>query len=155
MEEQDAEAVEIALGRRRCAGQYLGREIHRRAGNTGRIGTLRTAGAEVHQNDSSAFLAHDVLRFDVAVHESLMVYRGERPTQIDADRRSFAAAEWTMRAEPGLQRLPVHQLHPEPCTPIADVGAVDGDHVRVAHLRQRAGFAKQTIDGSEQRDVAA
>ncbi len=117
MEEQDAEAVEIARGRRRRAGQHFWREIHRRAGNTGRIGTLRAPGAEVHQDDSSALLAHDVLCLDVTVDEFLTVDGRERPTQIDPDRGRFAGAQRTVRAEPGLQRLAVHELHPEPARP--------------------------------------
>ena len=43
-------------------------------------------GAEVHQHDSAAGFAHDVLRFDVAVQEAGVVDGGQGAAQVDANR---------------------------------------------------------------------
>ena len=84
--------------------EHFGRQVERRAGearDAARAGVAQLAGAEVHQDDAAALLAHHVLRLDVAMDEAGAVDGGERAAQILADERRFARAE----RRPALQQL--------------------------------------------------
>ena len=155
VEEQDAKTVEIALWGRRLAGEDFRREIHRRARHSRRVGPLRTAGTKVHEDDAAAVLAHDVLRFDVAVDEAGRVDRGQRPAQIDPDGRRLSTAEGSVGPQPGFESLAVDELHPEPRGAVANVGTINGDDVGMTDPGERARLGQQPLDRAECRAVAA
>ena len=94
------------------------------------------AGAEVHEHEAAAALAHDVLRFDVAVQQPGAVHGGERGAQIEADERRFARAERAARLHGLLERLAAHELHPQADATVVLLGAVDLHDVRVTHARE-------------------
>ena len=120
--EQDSEAVDVGRARGRPPVEELGREIERRAGEC--RSTSRSAGrelrarAEVHQDRPAAFLAHDVLRLDVAVDEAAAVNRGERLAEIHADGRRFLSAQRAARAQLVFHRAAVDELHPQADEPL-------------------------------------
>src|SRR6185436_20236650 len=71
--EQHAQAVDVALNGRGSAGEDLRRKIERRPRDawwTVYRQITALPGAEIHQDDASAFLTHDVLRLDVAMQKS-------------------------------------------------------------------------------------
>jgi len=98
-----------------------------------RLGT----GAEVHEDGPPAGLAHDVLRLDVAMHESGAVDGRERAADVDADDRRLARAHAPVGIDPLLQRLAFEELHPEADAAVVAVGAVDGNHVGVTNPREQ------------------
>jgi hypothetical protein len=59
-----------------------------------------------------------------------------------------------MRVQPRLDRLAVHEIHPQAGAAIPHVGAMDRDNVRMAHLRERTSLAEQLIEGSGRRAAA-
>src|SRR5438477_7877649 len=89
MEEQDPDAVDVALDRRFSVGEELRREVerspsHPRSCLPGSLGA-EPPGAEIHQQDSAAILAHYVLRLDVAMKESRAMHRRERAADAQPD----------------------------------------------------------------------
>ena len=65
------------------------------AGVAGEIG----ARAEIHQDDASAFFAHDVSGLHVAVEQADAVHGGQGAAEIEADRCRFARAERALRGQ--------------------------------------------------------
>ena len=103
------------------------------------------ARAEVHEDDASAVFAHDVLRLDVAVDEAGAVHGGKRAAQIARQGSGLARAERAVRCSQRLERPAADELHPQADAAVADVGAMDGDHVRMADAGERARFVEQPI----------
>ena len=163
MEQQDAEAVDVALRRGVGAGEHFRREVERRAGDRRGLDRLvvleQQAGAEVHQHQAAAFFADDVLRLDVAMDEAGGVDGGERPAQVLAEQRGFAAAERALPLEQLLERVAADELHPQPDAAVVGVDAVHGDDVAVADARQQAAFVQhlggEQLGGSPARRAAA
>src|SRR4029077_7729459 len=89
MEQQYAEAVDIGRLRASRTGKYFRREIERcprevvRSPDVHRQHVLIEIfpGAEVHEDRAAAFLAHDVVRLDVAVQKSRAMNRRDRTAQ--------------------------------------------------------------------------
>ena len=145
VKQQDTEAVDVAPRRRGAACQHLRREVERRAGERDDVGTLHAAGAEIHEDGASSVFAHDVLRLDVSVHEPRAVHRRKGAAQIHAEGCGFAGTEGAVGLHPGFERPAVHELHPQSGPAVADVGAVDRDHVRMPDARERARLVEQAI----------
>ena len=142
VEQQHAQAVQIALHRGALAAEDLGREVERRADEP--IGARQLfAGAEIHQDDAAAALAHDVLRLDVAMQQAGAVHRRERRTQIEADEGRLAGAERASRLDGLLERLAAHELHPQADAAVVLLGAIHLDDVGVAHAREPARLFEQ------------
>ena len=156
--QQDAETVEIRASAGRPAPQNLRREIQRRAGEIAGAGGSRTlalpSGAEIHQHDAAAVLAHDVLRFHVAMDQTAAVNGRERAAQLDADDRGFLGPERPPRAQLLLERVPLEQLHPQPHAAVVFRHSVHGDDVGMPKARRqriRVGILRPQ---QLQRDVA-
>ena len=98
------------------------------------------AGAEVHQDDAAAGLAHDVLRLDVAVQQPGAVDGRERGADVEADERGLAGAERSACLTSLVERLAAHELGPEADPAIVLLGAVDLDDVLVPQPREATGF---------------
>src|SRR4029453_18764817 len=71
------------------------------------------ARAEVHQNDSPAGLAHDVLRLDVAMNEPRLVYCCHRPAKIRADEGRRVPSEHAALLESLFESEAVDEFHPQ------------------------------------------
>ncbi len=108
----------------------------------GRVVARGLPGAEVHQHEAAALLAHHVLRLDVAVHQAGVVDGGDGAAQILADQGRFARAERTVRAQQLFERGPADQFHPQADAPFVRLGAVDGDDVVVFDAGEAAAFAQ-------------
>ena len=114
VEQQDAEAVDLARRRRRAPLEQLGRHVERRAEQVARRRAFGVArAAEVHQDDAAADLAHHVVRLDVAVQEAGGVQRGERPAQVEPDARRLARAHRALRIDEVGERAALDELHPD------------------------------------------
>ena len=84
--EQHAQAVDVALRRRRSAGENLRRQAQRRTRQIGRRAVIQLlAGAEVHQHHSAIFSAHDVVGLDVPVQQTGGVHGGNGTANLHAD----------------------------------------------------------------------
>ena len=146
MEEQDADAVDVALDGGFAAREQLGREVERRARHPARpdvtIGVPQAARAEVHEDDASAFFAHHVAGLDVAMDEAGGMRRGERAAQLAADQGRFARAERALRFEQRFERPPAHELHRQADAAFVFLGAVDVDDVGVADAGHDAAFVQ-------------
>ena len=105
----------------------------------GRVVPL-VAGAEVHQDDATAVLAHDVAGGHIAMQQPGAVHRGQRATQVRADARGLARAQRALLLDDLLQRAAADELHPDADRAVARFGAVDRDDVRMAHARQEPAF---------------
>ncbi len=140
--EQDAERVEIRLRRWLMPIEQFRRHVERRAD----VPALQSVadlleldpGAEIHQDDPPAFVAHHVVRLDVAVHQAGAVHRRERARQVEADQRRFAGAEGALLAHHLLQRAPANQLHPQADLALPSIRAVNRDHVLMADPREQS-----------------
>ena len=154
MEQEDAQAVQVADRRGVEPGEDFRRQVHGRAGDR-RIADLllvveEQPRAEVHQNDAPAFLPDDVLRLDVAMDQTRSVHGRERAAQILPDEGSFAPAKWTLSFEQLLERAASDELHPQPDTVAMGLDAVNGDDVPVVHAGQEPAFV-QDLRGQQIR----
>ena len=129
--------------------EHLGREVQRRAGDGAgarlSIAQLQ-AGAEVHQHHPAAVLAHDVLGFDVAVHQSGRMDGCQRLTELLTDHGGLAGAARAFGEKQLLQRSPADELHAEPDPPVAFLRVVDDDDVRVLDTCQGARLVQHAVD---------
>ncbi len=142
IEQQHAEAVEIALHRRALAAENLGREVERRPDEAVGAGKL-LAGAEIHEHQAPAALAHDVLGLDVAVQQPGAVHRRQRRAQIQADEGRFARAKWPARLNGLLERLAAHELHPQADAAVVLLGTIHLHDVPMTHTREPARLVEQ------------
>ncbi len=144
IEEQHADAVDIGSNRCRLSRDHFGRHVHRRSGHRSRRaergGHTILAGAEIHQDDPSADLAHDVLRLDVAVEQSRLVDGGNRSADVDPDERRLLRAERTLIAEDARERASLDEFHPQSDPPVAPFHAVHRNEVGMADAREQSSF---------------
>ena len=137
--EEHAERVDVARWRRRGAEHPFGRQVQRRASQPPRVGTdQRLAGAEVHQHDASAALAHHVVRLQVGVDVSLGVDRDQRAAQLPADGRGFLGAHGAVPLDFGRERPAVDELHPQADAAVRLARAEDPDDVGMPDPREEA-----------------
>ena len=114
-EQQHAQAVNVARRARVLEAEDLGRHVGRRADDLEARGSVRLAelssGAEVHEDDAAAVLAHHVLRLDVAVNDADAMDGTERAAHVVAEIPGFIGAE------PALPFRPAPASHREsaPC----------------------------------------
>jgi hypothetical protein len=80
---------------------------------------------------------HHVVRLDVAMNKARTVHGGHRLTKLDADVNDVGLAEDLALFENLFERSSLDTLHPQPDPVVDTVGAVDGDHVRMAHAREQ------------------
>ncbi len=142
--EQNAYAVDIAGHGRRLAAQHLGRQVKRCAGGPPQgIGLIRPhfAGPEVHEHDSAAGLAHDVLRLDIAMDEPRLVYRRHRTAQVRADEGRLVRAEHAALMQRLLEREAVDEFHPQAHGAFELVHPVHNHDVRMPDARKQTAFA--------------
>ena len=143
-EQQDADAVDVGLRRRRAAREQLGRHVERRAGeirDRGLVGQLAdAAGAEVHQHHAAAAIAHHVLRLDVAMQQAGRVHRGQRFAHLGPEQRRLAGAEPALLLDDLLERRALDQLHPEAGEAGGAGRAEHRDDAAVPDLGQQAAF---------------
>ena len=112
-----------------------------------RAGLARAqAGAEVHEDDAAAVLAHDVLRLDVAVHEPGRVDGGEGLAQVLADQRRLAGAARRLRREKLRQGPPADELHAEPTRPSRSSASWTMTTFGCCDARQRTRFLQHAVD---------
>ena len=156
VEQEHAEAIDVGARRGWRSCEQLWSHIDRRAGQAAaRHGRLQLlTGTEVHQDQSPAVFAHDVLRLDVAMNQSGAMHGGDRAAQLRQDRRRFAGAEGALLPDEILERAPLDQLHPYADAAVDAIGAVDRDHMRVAHASQEASFIHYLGDGTVRRMLA-
>jgi hypothetical protein len=143
MEEQRAEAVDVAT--RRCwrASENLWCEISWRPGD-GRRAAFSIlelhARSEVPEHDPPCRLDHHVLRFHVAMNETGAMDRIERAAQLRADPRDVLGRKGTAVAQLRFQGATLDELHPETGPAIEALSTVDRRHVRVTDARHQPPF---------------
>jgi hypothetical protein len=94
MEQEHAQAVDVAPGRRRLPGQHLGRDIQRCACQIRRRAVVAlTARSEIHQHHAAVLGDHHVVGFDIAVDQPRGMNGLDRAAEIDADPRRLHRAE--------------------------------------------------------------
>src|SRR5579864_1426699 len=98
------------------------------------------ARSEVHQHDPATRLAHDVLRFDVAVEQTRLVHGAERSAQVDADGDDLLGGYRASLSNERGERVSVDEFRPDADAPIDAFGTMHRDHVRVPDTRQEAAF---------------
>ena len=136
--QQNAEAVQIALHRRRLAAEHFGRKVERRPGQIRRRAVVELApGAKIHQHDAAVLGARDVVGLDVAMQETCGVDGRHRTTELDADRDRVRGVERRASSQLLLERLAAHELHPQADLIADPLGAVNRHDVRVADPREQ------------------
>ena len=144
VEEQHPQAVDIRARVGGTASEHLGGHVERRARHRGpalgRRQPLVVPRAEIHQHDPPAVLAHHVAGGDVAMEQAGRVHGRQRPAQVEPHAGRLARAERPLLLDQLLQRAPADELHPDADHAVARLGAVDRDHVRMAHARQQPPF---------------
>src|SRR4026207_687183 len=143
MEQESAEAVQIALRRRRFAPENLRGQVCRRAGNARcriAIVQLATRTEVSEQHVTSPRISKNVLRLDVAVDEPGGVYGGQCAAQRDANLRDLGGAEWATLFQLRFQCASRDVLHPEAGAALEALGTKDRHDVRVADTRHESTF---------------
>ena len=139
--EQHTEAVDVAPDRRFLASQQLGCEVERRAGETsGGVVAQLASRAEVHQHDAAIVRQHHVMALDVAMQQTGAVHGANRAAEINADLNGLRYSEAPALLEQLFERASLDELHPQADLVANLLGAVDGDDVRMANLRQQSAF---------------
>ena len=96
-------------------------------------------------------IQEEVLGFDVAVHDAVVVRELERVANLRHDGERLARLD-----APGVEQLAqvhaVHELHEEKVKPVRPPELVERDDVRVIELGQRPGFAREPF--GKRRGVA-
>ena len=69
-----------------------------------------------------------------------VVHRTECTRDVDTDGRGLARRHRPIFPDDGLERVSVHQLHPDAGHAVGHIGAIDRDDVLVAHAREHAAF---------------
>ncbi len=142
--QQHPEAVDVASDRRLGAGQDLRRQIQGCAHDSparARLGQS-LARTEVHENQPSALLAHDVLRFDVSMDQTRIVNGSQRPTELVPDESSLAGAERPVVDQHLLERQTANKLHAKTDLIFMFFGPVHLDDVGMFHTSQRSPFVQ-------------
>ena len=138
---EHAERIDVARWRERGAEHTFGRQVQRRTGQPPCVGPdQRLAGAEVHQHDASAALAHHVVRLQVGVDVALGMDCDQRAAQLSADGGGFLGAHRAVRLDFGRERPAVDELHPQADAAVRLTGAEDPDDVGMPDPREEAPF---------------
>jgi hypothetical protein len=150
LEEDRAEAIDIAafVDAVACAC-LLGRHVGGSAGATlGRLAALAAAKGEapVHDLHFAVAADHDVVGFEVAVHDALGVHEGDRLTGLEDDLQQLR-----LGAVLGVQDLgeaaPFDEFHREVGAAVVEgAGLVDGHHAGMRQLAAEARFFAQMLD---------
>ena len=135
--------VGTLVGHATC--KQLGSHVERGAHDVGTrsrrgISLVLVTGAEIHQDDAAAFLAHDVAGGYIAVQQSGTVHGRQGLAQIDADRRRLPRAERPLLLDDLMQGAAADELHPDADPAIPRLGSVHGNHVGMAHAREQPAF---------------
>ncbi len=142
--EQHAGAVDVAVSRGTIAAQHLRRHVQRRAGEIRNGGLARqialASGAEVHQQDAAAPIAHHVLRLDVAMQQAGRVHGGQRFTDVHADERRLARGEPALLLQDLFERPAFDELHPEPGVAVGARRAEHRHDTAVPDAREQPSF---------------
>ncbi len=86
-----------------------------------------------------------VFRFEIPVHDSLVVRRGETRRDLSADLRGLAGREGSGR-EPLAQRLPLQEFHHGEGRALVDAEIMDGEDIRMGERGHCLRFALESID---------
>ncbi len=152
MVEKDAETVDIALDSGLPPAQNLRRQVERRSGEIGsRIVRELASRAKVHQHDAPVLGSHHVVRLDVPMQQARAVYGGHRTTELEADVHRLSDGGLCRLLKDLLQGVAANELHPEADLVANLLGAMNGDHVGVAHAGEQAPF----VDDRGRRAIAA
>src|SRR5439155_11556334 len=125
------------------AGEQLRSEIERRACQaraTVAAWLHQEPGAKVHQEYAASFLAHHVLRLDVAMEEAGVMHGRERAADAEPDQRRLMSAEGPPLLQQLVEPPALDELHPESHPAIDALGSVHGDDVRMSDAGQEASF---------------
>ena len=102
--QQDAQCVDVGGLRPRPSAEHLRRQIQRCTREIAEarpqhrlIGFQVLPAPEIHEHGSAALLAHHIVGFDVAVHQSRAVHSRQRAAQIQTDECRLARAKWPLR----------------------------------------------------------
>ncbi len=86
-----------------------------------------------------------VFRFEIPVHDSLVVSRGKTRRDLSADLRDLAGREGS-RLESLAQRLTLQELHHGEGRALVEAEIMDGEDVRMGECGHRLRFAPEPID---------
>src|SRR5262249_21552645 len=141
---EHANAIYVAARGCRFAFEDLRRHVNRRTGNFKQVSWSRlAAGAEVHQHDPAAWLAHPVSRFDVSVDEAGNVDGGKGTADTLPNQHRFARIKRASSTELRLERLPLNKPHAQPHTIAVRLDAEDADDIVVPDPGKRSSFGQQ------------
>ena len=144
--ENQAEGINIAAGSDCVAAELLRRHVTWSAVPDLGAGKLVGDGGqtEIHDDDLSALVDHDVLRFEVAMDHVTVVGGGESGTELTGGLDGFIGGEPADAGEEGRKVFAIHVFHGDERRAIdhpdivdaADVGV--GDHARDADFSVEA-----------------
>ena len=130
--------------RRRAEGHSHRRQVRVAAGGR-RTHCLGDAEVRDHRRVARE---QDVVRFDIAVYDTLLVRRRERARDLPHHTHRFVDRQFPVVREPLAQRLTAHERHRE-VRQAADLAGGEKRHdVRVLQLRGECDLAAESVDGN-------
>src|SRR4029079_1175394 len=150
LEQDQAEGVDVALRRRRLAGQQLRRHVLRRAGERRAAVGGRGGDPEVGDADVAVAVEHDVGRLEVAVNDAALVRGGDAGAQLAGDVDRLVRREDAEAAEQRREILAVDILHGQEAAAVGVAQVVEAADVLVGDL---AGDAQLVVELGEARGV--
>ena len=113
VKEQNAQAVDVALGRRPLPAKHFWCQVQWCSGQIGRRAVVKlSSGPEVHQDNASVVGEHHVLRLDVAMQQASRMNRRDRLADLGTDTRRFNGGERRALLEDLFERAPADIFHP-------------------------------------------
>jgi hypothetical protein len=150
VEQQHAEAVDVTRSGGLLEAEDLGRHVDRRPErySPGRTIGLRQPppGAEVHQHEAAAILAHDVLRLDVVVDHLRGMDGRQGPAQRGGAREHLIRPHPAVAGDHLRERLPGDEFHADAHVPIRIAGIMDRHDVVMPDAGEPSGFVERVLD---------
>ncbi len=134
LEQDQAERVDVALDRRRAAGELLGRHVLRRAGARRRDVARRDGEAEVGDADVAVAVDHHVRRLEVAMQDAALVRGRDAGAELARDVDGLVLRQPADAAQQRRQILAVHVLHRQEPAAFVVAEIVETADVLVRHL---------------------
>ena len=155
--EQHAQPVHVGAEVDAHAQQLLGRERQRQSVRDPGLADLVGAPpqvaerARIHQDDLAARLAHHARGAHLAMDDPDRMDRGERLAELEPHAPHLARRQRSVAQQEVLERRPREALGPYPEIPVALVGAMDDENVRMAHDQE----APDLVEKARLLDVIA
>src|SRR5579862_8002793 len=130
------------------AHNLLGRHVFGRAHQGAGLGATafhRAGDAEVHDRDAALLIDHDVLRLEVAVHDTLGVSGFQRQTNLLHDRNDFLRSEAALLGDQTLEVLAIDEVHGDELDSFRFTKIENADYIFVGDFARKDEFLLEAL----------